>query len=276
MRASRLTELIALIGFVAGGLIASSSHGFPFYVGAALCAVSLAWYLLWGSQAQGWASQPGKDIPGELEAIEREMVILLTGEQTAATRRRYVALMRKQRTLHAELAARGAAEPGEAATGPQDPPNGNRDAENLRWICAQLEWTQKGIADCAGASASSRRAVAKLVFVHLHEGGRGMDALLGGERGVQRLKEKGDLPRAMAQQLALRLLGAATVLAQIGSQQVREQAAAVVLAIEETLRAFLVAHGVEPWPIGYLDEVAFERYRHEWLHEKRITGNSSQ
>ena len=76
------------------------------------------------------------------------------------------------------------------------------------------------------------------------------------------LKIKGRLHDALGMNMSTRLAACGVLLLHLQGKELR--AASVPFArLEALLRAQVVRHGVEPWPVAYFDQPAFEAYRLE-------------
>lgn len=74
------------------------------------------------------------------------------------------------------------------------------------------------------------------------------------------LKVKGHLHEALGMNMGTRLAACGVLLQHLQGKELR--AASVPFArLEALLRAQVARHGVEPWPVAYLDQDEFEKYR---------------
>ena len=74
------------------------------------------------------------------------------------------------------------------------------------------------------------------------------------------LKVKGRLHDALGMNMGTRLAACGVLLLHLQGKELR--AASIPFArLEGLLWALVARHGVEPWPVAYLDHMAFEKYR---------------
>jgi hypothetical protein len=74
------------------------------------------------------------------------------------------------------------------------------------------------------------------------------------------LKAKGQLHDALGTNMGTRLAACGVLLLHLQGKELR--AATVPFArLEALLRAQVARHGVDPWPVAYLDHMEFEKYR---------------
>jgi len=74
------------------------------------------------------------------------------------------------------------------------------------------------------------------------------------------LKARGTLHDALGANLGVRLVACAVLLLHLDGKELR--AASVPFArFEQLLHAFVARHGGDPWPVPYVEHMAFEKYR---------------
>jgi len=74
------------------------------------------------------------------------------------------------------------------------------------------------------------------------------------------LKAKGQLHDALGANMGARLVACGVLLLHLQGRELR--AASVAFArLEDVLRSQVLRHGVEPWPVAFLDHLEFEKYR---------------
>ncbi len=99
MKSSRFAELVALIGFVIGGLIAMNARGGLHYLGAVIALGSVVWYFKWGMQLSGWVGPTEAELHGKLKKIEREIEAVTANPAGPDRYKKEVELLNKNEAL---------------------------------------------------------------------------------------------------------------------------------------------------------------------------------
>jgi len=107
--------------------------------------------------------------------------------------------------------------------------------------------------------AVRRQALTRLVNVLVNCGRTEKEVAVWQAR-AESLKAKGDLHHALGTSLGTRLVACGVLLLHLQGREWRA-ASRPFVRLEALLSGLVAQYGVDPWPVAYVDHLAFEKYR---------------